>query len=296
MKIVEVADNTYHLEVQIPNVHSIFSIYVIKDAEGVLIEPGPASTITVIKEVMTQLEMKELAYIIPTHIHLDHAGAIGSLAQLFPDTKVILHPAGVKHAINPSRLIESTQMSFGDNFESLYGPILPVPENQVKIPEDGEIISIDSRQLEIIYAPGHTTHHIAILDLKTKGLFSGESLGVPRLGYESLPLPAAAPPSFDIEVYLNTMDMLKKLEPQIIFYSHNGIGRNPKRLIQKAGENTKIVGDFILEAMRDGEDNEGINHRLIKFMASSLGISVMEEDIRMMVSGFAFYFKKNELI
>jgi glyoxylase-like metal-dependent hydrolase (beta-lactamase superfamily II) len=296
MNIDEVADKTYRLEAPAPEVNYNFSVYFIKDSRGVLIEPGPASIIPVIKEAMAQLAIKELAYIIPTHIHLDHAGATGSLAQCFPDAKVILHPAGAKHAINPSRLIESTKMAFGDDFETIWGPILPVPEHQVKIPEDGEKLSLEDRQLQIFYAPGHANHHIAIFDLKTKGLFSGEALGTPRPGLESLPLPSAAPPSFDIEAYLNTIEMLGKLEPQIIFYAHNGIGRKPKEIIQEVAKNTRIVGDIILKAMREGEDEESIHHRLQEFAASYLGTNIGEFDIRMVVSGFALYFQKNELV
>lgn len=295
MNIKEVADKIHRLEVRIPKVHSIFSLYFIKEAKGVLIEPGPAALIPAIKEAMAQLAMKRLDYIIPTHIHLDHAGGIGSLAQLFPDAKVILHPAAVKHAVNPSRLIESTRMAFGDDFETRYGPILPVPEYQVMVPEDGEKVAINGRELQIIYAPGHATHHMAIFDLKTRGIFSGEALGFPRPGSSS-PLPAAAPPSFDIAVYLNTMEILKKLKPRIIFYSHEGVGRNPKELIRKASENTGIIGDVILKAMKEGENNELINHRLREYTSTHLGISVPKEDIRMIVDGFTFYFKKNGVV
>jgi glyoxylase-like metal-dependent hydrolase (beta-lactamase superfamily II) len=112
---------------------------------------------------------------------------------------------GAKHAVDPTRLIESTKMAFGDDFEDFYGSILPVPEPQVETPGDGATISIDGRELQVIYAPGHAPHHIAIFDRKTKGLFSGEALGLPQPGAESSPFPVAAPPSFDIEVYLETM-------------------------------------------------------------------------------------------
>lgn len=166
LNMEEVAERTYHLEVPIPKFDTIFTVYFIDETEGVLIEPGPSVTIPSIQEAMKQLGMKPLAYIIPTHIHLDHAGAIGSLAQLFPHAKVVLHPLGAKHAVNPSRLIESTKMAFGDDFEDVYGPIIP----------------IDGRELHIIYAPGHATHHIAIFDQKTRGLFCGEALGLPKPG------------------------------------------------------------------------------------------------------------------
>jgi len=288
----EVAERTYRLEVLIPRIDTIFAVYFIHEAKGVVIEPGPTPTIPSIQEAMQRLGMKELAYIIPTHIHADHAGATGSLAQLFPHATVVLHPAAVKHAVNPSRLIESTKMAFGDDFEDYYGPILPVPESQVTVPRDGETISIDGRQLHIIYTPGHATHHIAIFDRKTRGLFCGEALGLPHAGAESSPLPAAAPPSFDIEVYLKTMERLRELRPRILFYSHDGIGRKPEELISKAAENTKIFGDIILKALRKGETTEAIQHGVREHISRRLGTNVEGMDVEMTIKGFIFYFKR----
>ncbi len=191
--IEEVAEKIYTMEVRIPKVDTMFTVYLIHEEKGVLIEPGPTAAIHSIQKAMKQLGITDLAYIIPTHIHIDHAGAIGSLARLFPRAKVLLHPMGAKHAKDPTRLIESTKMAFGDDFEDLYGPILPVPESQVETPDDGATISFDGRELQVIYAPGHAPHHIAIFDRKTKGLFSGEALGLPLPGAESSALPVAAP-------------------------------------------------------------------------------------------------------
>jgi len=296
INIEEVAEKTYRIPVLIPKVNTIFAVYFIHETKGVVIEPGPTATIPSIQEAMKQLGMKELTYIIPTHIHIDHAGATGSLARLFPHAKVMLHPAGVKHAIDPSRLIESTKMAFGDDFEEYYGPILPVPKSQVEVPSDGEIISIDGRELQIIHAPGHATHHIAIFDQKTRGLFCGEALGLPHAGAESSPLPAAAPPSFNIEVYLKTIERLRELHPRILFYSHDGVGRKPEELISRVTENTKFFGDVILKALRAGETTEAINHKIQEQISSRLGINLEEMDMGMTIRGFIFYFKKQGLV
>ena len=174
MNLEEVAEKTYRLGVEIPELDINFAVYFIHESGGVIIEPGPTAIIPSIQEAMKQLGMNSPAYIIPTHIHLEHGGAIGSLARLFPGSKVVLHPVGVKHSIEPSRLIRSTKMAFGDDFEAHYGPILPVPESQVVSAEDGEIVSIGNRELQIIHAPGHAPHHIAILTDRQKGFFLGK--------------------------------------------------------------------------------------------------------------------------
>lgn len=154
MKIEEVAEAIYRLEAQLPGARYIVSVYLIDDNGGVLIEPGPASMVPAIREGMKRLGIQRLSYIIPTHIHLDHGGGAGKLAELFQHSTVVFHPRAVKHALNPSRLIEATRMVYGDDFESTYGPILPVPESQVKVPADGEIICTNERELQIIHAPG----------------------------------------------------------------------------------------------------------------------------------------------
>jgi len=285
-KIEEVADKVFALKCEIPDVDTLFTIYLIQEEKGVLIEPGPATLIPAIQNGMKQLGMKELAYVIPTHIHIDHAGGIGSLAKLFPRADIIIHPKGARHVIDPTRLINSTRMAFGDNFEKFYGPILAVPESQVISPEDGGYIPIGGRKLQIIHAPGHAPHHMAIFDSKTAGLFCGEALGLPQPGKALSPIPLAAPPAFDISVYLETIEKLGQLHPRIIFYSHDGTGTDPEQLIPKVAENTKIVGDFIRKALKAGETHEAITIRV----REELGM----EDV-MTVAGYIFYFEKEGL-
>jgi glyoxylase-like metal-dependent hydrolase (beta-lactamase superfamily II) len=244
---------------------------------------------------MKQLGMRQLSYIIPTHIHLDHGGGIGSLAELFPQATVVLHPRGVKHAIDPSRLIKGTIIAFGDDFELRYGPILPVPESQVKEAMDGEMLCINGRELQIFYAPGHAPHHVVIFDQKTGGLFCGEALGVPSCGIESFPVPSAAPPDFDVEVYLETMERLKGFRPRLLFYSHDGVGREPEKLISKAAENTLIFQDIVLKALKKGETPEAIGRRIQEYVYTHFGLKMGKVNMEMMVPAYIGYCKKKGL-
>jgi glyoxylase-like metal-dependent hydrolase (beta-lactamase superfamily II) len=294
--IEEVAEKVYRLETPISGTGAVFAVYLITESGGALIEPGPSAAVPSIREGMDQLEMKELAYIIPTHIHVDHAGGTGSLAQLFPDAIVIVHPAGMKHVIDPSRLIESTKNAFGPNFEDVFGSITPIPESRIKIPDDGEIISLNSRDLQIIYAPGHAPHHIAIFDRRTKGLFCGEALGIPGGVNKPFPLPAVAPPSFDQELYLETMEKLRKLGAEILFYSHGGVGSEPDKLISIAAENTRAIGDIILDGLKRGELVESIGRKVGEYTNSRFGLELSDFDQAMMVGAHTLYFTKKGLI
>src|SRR4030042_3430657 len=133
MKIEPIAESLYRLEIRFSSARYVFAVYLIAEGGGVLLEPGPARIIPSIQEGMKQLGMKGLSYIIPTHIHLDHGGGSGELAALFPQAKVVVHPRGLKHLLDPSRLIEGTKKAYGDDFELKYGAIRPVPQSQLVV-------------------------------------------------------------------------------------------------------------------------------------------------------------------
>jgi glyoxylase-like metal-dependent hydrolase (beta-lactamase superfamily II) len=297
VELKEVADKIYRFEIRLSVMPSPFTVYLIKESEGVVIEPGPAALVPRIQEAMKQLGMKDLAYIIPTHIHVDHAGGAGKLAQLYPGAKVLVHPAGLKHVVDPSKLIQSTKTVFGEDFEAGFGPILPVPQSQIKAVEDGEIIKVGKRELQIIYAPGHAPHQMVIFDRSVKGIFCGEALGLPGGKDKQIPLPAVAPPSFDQEIYLETMEKLRKLNARILFYSHGGVvGHDADRLITLAEEFSRITGEIILKALKEGGTNEGINRRVKERVNSRFGTDLIEMDLALTIGGYEVYYKKKGLV
>ena len=297
VELEEIADKIYHFETTLSVMTSLFTVYLIKESQGVVIEPGPAALAPRIQEAMKSLGMKDLAYIIPTHIHVDHAGGSGKLARLFPKAKVLVHPSGVKHVVDPSRLIESTKTVFGADFEAGFGPILPVPQSQIKAVEDGEIIKVGGRELQIIYAPGHALHHIAIFDRSVKGIFCGEALGQPGGEGNRTLLPAVAPPSFDQEIYIETMDKLRKLGARILFYAHGGmVGHDADKLIKQAEENTRILGDIILQALKQGGTTGDINRRVKERANIRFGTDLTEMDLALTIGGYEVYYKKKGLL
>ena len=293
----EVADKIYRFETGLSVMTSPFTVYLIKESHGVVIDPGPGALVPRIQEAMKKLGLKALDYIIPTHIHVDHAGGAGKLAQLFPGAKVLVHPAGLKHAVDPSKLIESTRKVFGEDFEAGFGPILPVPESQIKSVSDGEIIKVDSRELQIIYAPGHAPHHLAIFDRSVKGIFCGEALGLPGGEGNRVLLPAVAPPSFDQEIYIETMEKLKKLNARVLFYAHGGVvGHDANKLIMQAEEFTRIFGEVVLNALKEGGTNEAINRRVKERVNMRFGMDLTEMDLALTIGGYEVYYRKKGLL
>ena len=288
----EVADRIFRVEIPMPLMNSVFGVYLIRESKGILIEPGPSISVPYIEEAMYALGMHDLAYIIPTHMHVDHAGSIGTLARLFPRAKVLVHPQGAKHALDPSRLIESTRIVWGADFETNLGSIIPVPKDQISVVGDNEIVSVNGTELNILYAPGHAPHQIVIFDCRVKGIFCGDALGLLAQSAKPFPLPNTAPPGFDQEVYLETIQKLRNLKPDILFYSHGDVVENPDEIISLAADNTITFSKMILQALKEGENAEGIIHRMSDHIIKRFGIQISESDAAMFVSGYIFYFQK----
>ncbi len=145
---------------------------------------------------------EQVSHIIITHVHLDHAGGTGLLLTHCPNAVVVAHPRAAPHVIDPSRLVKSAQQVYGeDNFRKLYGEILPVPENRVVIPADGEVFQLGDKSLQFIYTRGHANHHFSIYEQTTKSIFTGDSFGIayPMLQHGSKPFlfPSTTPTDFD---------------------------------------------------------------------------------------------------
>jgi len=289
VETTEIAEGIYRIETPVSGVQFHPTAFVITNAET-LIEPGPSISIPHIHQALKHIGINKLRFIIPTHIHMDHAGGTGTLARLYPEAKVLVHPRGLKHAIDPSRLIDSVKMVWGDNFEENFGPITAVAESQIKTVEDGEVIHAGDRNLQFIYTPGHAPHHIAIFDHKLKGLFCGEALGMP--GYQ---LPTAAPMSFDLENYLSTIDKLQHsdLDIRMLIYSHGGIERDPGKCMGRAAENARALGDIVLRSLGQGkvraEIGKAVGAYIKKHHANDMKVD--DQGFETIATGYILYFE-----
>jgi glyoxylase-like metal-dependent hydrolase (beta-lactamase superfamily II) len=180
---------------------------------GVIVDPGPGSTVETLLEGL-QSEPRKLLL---THIHLDHAGASGVLARQFPEMEVFVHEVGAPHVIDPSRLLKSAERLYGDEMQTLWGEVAPVPEERVTILRGGEEVE----GLHVHYAPGHARHHVLYHDPASGDAYTGDVAGVsvPPSDLAAAPTP---PPEIEVEVWLESLQMLRSLEPQRICMTHFG--------------------------------------------------------------------------
>jgi glyoxylase-like metal-dependent hydrolase (beta-lactamase superfamily II) len=207
--------------------HAIAS-YLIRNPKGdavVLIESGPGSTLAGLEAGLAKegLSPRDVTHVLLTHIHLDHAGAAGWLAR--QGAEIYVHPVGAPHMINPEKLLASAARIYGNRMESLWGEFLPVPEDKLKVPSDGEEIEIGDLRFIPINTPGHAEHHYAYLfeDI----CFSGDVGGVRIPGYQYLRVPMP-PPELHLERWHESIRRLQKEKFVRIAPTHFGIYDDPE--------------------------------------------------------------------
>lgn len=192
-------------------------------AGPVLVDPGPASTLDRLRAGLSDrgYKVSDLSALLLTHIHLDHAGGSGTLAQENPGLKVYVHELGAGHMADPSRLIRSATRLYGDQMETLWGTIEPVPTEQIHELIGGEMLDLGGREFHVAYTPGHAAHHVSYFEPDSGVAFVGDTAGLrsPPLPYV---LPVTPPPEFDLQEWLDSIRRLLAWEPRAIVLTHYG--------------------------------------------------------------------------
>ena len=188
-----------------------------------LIETGPSSTRSALEAGIQALgyRLGDVSRIIVTHIHFDHAGAAGSILRDCPNARLSVHPVGLPHLVDPSRLVSSATRIYGDRMDELWGPIVPVPQNRVDALRDGETVRAGGRSLRTIFTPGHAAHHVALFDESSGTLFSGDVGGV-RIEGTSFVSPPTPPPEFDRDAWRSSIRAMRDLRASRLALSHFG--------------------------------------------------------------------------
>ena len=180
----------------------------------VLVDPGPSSCLPALLDGLGERRPRALLL---THIHLDHAGATGSLVERWPELEVYVHERGAAHVVDPSRLLDSARRLYGEDMDRIWGEALPVPERNVRIVNGGERL-IDGA-FEVAYTPGHASHHVAYLYERTA--FAGDVGGV-RIAADALTIPPTPPPDVDVEAWHESIERVKAWRPDRLAITHFG--------------------------------------------------------------------------
>lgn len=265
-KTTQLRAGLWQISLPFQNEEEIIGSYLLAGQDELaLIDPGPGSTLEALLDGVRAagFDPQNLTHILVTHVHLDHAGVVGSLARRVPRAQVFVHAQGVPHLLNTSKLVASAQRIYGERMQQLWGEIESVPEDRLKTLQGGDILNVAGRRLEVHYTPGHAVHHVIFFDVHSGELFAGDVAGVRLIGSDFV-RPPTPPPDLDLEAWSASLDLLKRLRPDVLYIGHYGAVTNIASHISSLRERLYGWGDFVLRAMNDGKNEEEIIALLIK--------------------------------
>jgi glyoxylase-like metal-dependent hydrolase (beta-lactamase superfamily II) len=230
--------------------------YLVEGAAPVLVETGSQSSVGALLAGLAELNVAatDLAGIAVTHIHLDHAGGVGDVARAFPNATVYVHEKGARHLVDPTKLVNSAAMVYGDLLDSLYGRLDPTPAERIHILADGEDIRIGpTRVLTTVDSPGHAKHHLALHDSETGLLFAGDAVGV-RLPDTGILRPSTPPPDFDLDQAIASLRKFAARRPTGVALAHFGLVPDPLATLEEAEGILRRWAEVAERAFKAGED------------------------------------------
>ena len=246
--------------------------YVIDAPRPTLIECGPALSIDNVINGLHDLGMdpSDLAYLVLSHIHLDHAGGAGDIAKAFPSATIVVSEIGARHLVDPERLNASSRRVYGDLMDTVYGDCTPIAAERVRGVADGERLDLGGgRVLDLLHTPGHAKHHIAAFDGDTGALFVGDSVGVKMPGMSTI-RPATPPPDFDLVLMERTLQRYRDLDPGVVYLAHYGAVDPPMESLQEASDRLRLWADTAQAAYEEHSELDHITDTLAQRFADEV--------------------------
>jgi glyoxylase-like metal-dependent hydrolase (beta-lactamase superfamily II) len=230
------------------------------EIDGLIVDPGPSSAMDTLLVGLAD----EPRALLLTHIHLDHAGASGSLVERFPDLRVYVHKTGAPHLADPAKLLQSAARLYGDDMERLWGDVLPVPAGSIVALEGGESVE----GFRVAYAPGHASHHVVYLHEASGDAYVGDVAGVriPPLEFTMAPTP---PPDIDVEAWERSLDAVAEWEPARVCLTHFGFAEDAQAQLERARQRLR----WMAELARDGD-----REAFMRLLAAEID-EVAQEDV-----------------
>ncbi|MDQ6796852.1 MAG: MBL fold metallo-hydrolase [Actinomycetota bacterium] len=231
--------------------------YLIEGPAPVLVETGSQSSVPALLAALDGLGLgaDDLAAVVVTHIHLDHAGGVGDVARAFPQATVHVHERGARHLVDPARLVASAARVYGDLLDDLYGRLLPTAIDRIRVLGDGDEVAVGGgRVLTAVDSPGHARHHLALHDSDSGLLFAGDAVGV-HLPDVGVLRPATPPPEFDLDAAVLSLRRFADRRPQALALAHFGvIPGDPQVVLAQAEEAVRRWGEVAEGAWQRGDD------------------------------------------
>jgi glyoxylase-like metal-dependent hydrolase (beta-lactamase superfamily II) len=284
----------------------VTSAYLVTAGEPALIETGPTTSVDAVTLGLRTLgiEERDLAHIVVTHIHLDHAGGVGTLAARFPKATVWVHERGAPHLQDPSRLMASAARVYGEQrLRGLFGSMDPVPGGRLRSVADGDTIPLGDRSLEVLYTPGHAAHHVSLIDSGSGALWTGDALGI-HLPDVGVLRPATPPPDIDLDTATASIERIHERAPAVLMFSHYGPVREVQEMCELATARWRKWAGIVREALDQTPELERVTEILrqrtvSEFDGATEPAAAMERyevlsSMEMNAAGLTRYWRKRE--
>lgn len=258
LRTTDLGDGLYQIDAGMHGTPQRLACYLFDTPQRVLVECGPSVSMHHLLDALADLGIADLAAIVVTHIHLDHAGAVGHMAQRFPSARIGVHAAGAGHLVDPSRLWSSATRIYGaEGMQRLWGPMEPVAEDRLLVLDEGASVALGGgRSLQVMYTPGHAKHHIVFFDEISGGCFVGDSVGI-AFPHGHFTQPVTPPPDFDPTLVITQLHRIAALQPSFLGFAHYGRDDDVASRLLEAEDR---IGRWVarVEALPDDESAVGV--------------------------------------
>jgi glyoxylase-like metal-dependent hydrolase (beta-lactamase superfamily II) len=253
------APGIFYLDLQFLGTPRVIATAVIGGPSGIaLVDPGPSSSLAGLRAGLAPagITLREVTAILITHIHLDHAGSVGTLVRENPNLRVYVHVKGAPHLVNPEKLLASATRLYGDDMERLWGEVRPVPGQNLVILHGGERIEEGGRALEVAYTPGHASHHVSYFVKDAALAFVGDTAGV-RILPDGDVLPPTPPPDVDLPAWSDSLARIEQWHADTLFLTHFGPAAPVGAHLGTLRENLETASRLVKASLeRQGTDEE----------------------------------------
>jgi glyoxylase-like metal-dependent hydrolase (beta-lactamase superfamily II) len=246
----------FEIDTRMAGHEKITAGYLIRAERPCLVETGTAPSAPVVRAALAGLGIgpADLATVVVTHIHLDHAGGVGDIAEMYPAAQIVVHERGARHLADPARLMASARMVYGAELDMLFGTLAPTPAGRIRaVDSTGTVDLGGGRRLDSHYAPGHAKHHIGLVDSASGDLYVGDAAGVYIQETADL-RPATPPPDFDLDAALASLRTFAALRPVRLLFSHYGPVDAVGETLERSAEEIRLWVDETRRARGAGLD------------------------------------------
>jgi glyoxylase-like metal-dependent hydrolase (beta-lactamase superfamily II) len=263
---------------------------VVHGASGVaLIDPGPTTTLDNLERELHAhgIRLSDVSEILLTHIHLDHAGATGTIVRRYPEITVVVHERGAKHLVAPERLLESARRLWGADMDRLWGEVAPVPERHLRVVSGEEQVAAGGRTFEVAYTPGHASHHVSYFDPASGVAFVGDTAGISVDGtYVVAPTP---PPDIDLELWHTSVGRIERWSPSSLFITHFGPVLDARPHLAQLLDHLSVTARLVRESLGTPGSDEERAHRFAEDLRRELRRSLSDTQLSAYEAGAPFH-------